>query len=908
MADFEIPEPEDQYKEIGEQLTAGVIDAFIKSDAAKAAGTTLADVSGKLIALLVTLASPIGIGLAKGIADSEDLVAPYLAEIAAAAVSDTFGTEVSASAFRSRRDPSGRKGAADALGAGFLNSIKGAGGAVEPSQEAAQRFLGMVMNMALEGWYQGWFFEFMTSLIPQLDVGKIESFAQLDDTIMQALGIGRMTRRVVQPLLNAQVITPLQWHVNKTYRTELLSTGVAIQQFLRGNWTREQLDEELARQGYSADRIDALVNGQKKFFGAGEVRAFVDRKHWPMDKGIQHLRDQGYDQDGAVDALRLEGLRRIEQLEASEGSVILAAYADRRIAAGEMRSMLNAAVKNDEERALLEELAEVRRATNIRHLSPAEARACVKVGILAFRDYERALERDGYTPEAVDALDLLLRVEITKDRDLAELRAEQADERAAAKVARETAAAERRAQVEADRARRRRGPIADLERAVIRGLIPFERLAEVLAADYDPDTVGILLALVEDDRQRYLAQQAAAEEARKRAPRRELDVGALERAVMAGLLTPEEFGARLTFLKFDPDDAALLTAVVRAKKADQDAAVRARREAEESARRQRIDLSRFERLVRRGARSLADYDAMLAGLGFEDADRAAMRELLEIQISDDRRADEERAAAEKRLEPRGLSLEQLRRAVVLGIRTEDDFQRFLIDQNFTADAQAVLLADLRLAVAEADDARRRRDQPAPAPGARGLPLSTLQRAARLGIITIDTYRARLAALGYTADDLAVELELLLLEIAETQAARAERTAAEPEAEARGLSLAQVERAVRAGALTLEDYRAAAISAGLAQEAVEIVVAVLAQEAGTLTEAREIRAIVLRRLADQNVSLEELETRVTKGGQPFDVFIGELQQRGVGADEAELVASLLVDELEAAAAKSGGSNG
>jgi len=123
-----------------------------------------------------------------------------------------------------------------------------------------------------------------------------------------------------------------------------------------------------------------------------------------------------------------------------------------------------------------------------------------------------------------------------------------------------------------------------------------------------------------------------------------------------------------------------------------------------------------------------------------------------------------------------------------------------------------------------------------------------------------------------------------------------------------LSLAQVERAVRAGALTLEDYRAAAISAGLAQEAVEIVVAVLAQEAGTLTEAREIRAIVLRRLADQNVSLEELETRVTKGGQPFDVFIGELQQRGVGADEAELVASLLVDELEAAAAKSGGSNG
>lgn len=902
MAEFEIPEAEGQYKDIGEQLVAGAIDAFIKSDAPKAAMTTIADGVGVLVGLAVSAMSPIGIGLAKGIAQSEDLVAPHLAEIAAAAVSDTFGTEVSPNAFRSRRDPSGRKGAADALGAGFLNSIKGAGGAVEPNQEAAQRFLGMVMNMALEGWYQGWFFELMSSLVPYIDVGKIESFAQLDDTIMQALGIGRMTRRVVQPLLNAQVITPLQWHVNKTYRPELLSVGEAVRQFHRGRWTREQLDEELARQGWSADRIDAFVNAQKKYFSAGDVRTFTDRNHWPMDKGIQHLRDQGFDEHTAVDALRLEGLRRIEQLEASEATAIIGAYVDRRINGSEFGTLLRAAVKNDAERALLEELAEVRRAVNIRHLSPGEARAAAKAGIVAVRDYRRALERDGYTPDAVDALELLLRHELAEQRDVEELRREQQAERAAERAQREAAAADRRAQVDADRARRRRGPVADLERAAIRGLIPFERLQAVLAADYDGDTVEILLALVEEDRQRYLAQLAAAEEARKRVVHRDLDVGALERAVMAGLLTPDEFAARLAFLKFDPADAALLAAVVREKKADQDAAVTKRREAEERARRRRIDIGRLERLVRRGARSMADYDALLQQLGFEDADRAEMRTLLDLQIADDRAADAERAAARNRLEPRGLSLDQFRRAVVLGTRAEADYQRFMVDQHFTADAQAVLLADVRLAVADAEDARRRRAQPAPAPGARGLPLSTIQRAARLGIITPDTYLARLRSLGYADDDVSIEFELLLLEIADTQAARARRAAAEPEAEARGLSLAQVERAVRAGALTLEDYRAAAITAGLASDAVEIVVAVLAQEVGTLTEAREVRTIVLRQLADRNVSLEELEKAVTKGGQPIATFVAELQQRGIAIDEAELVAALLVDALEAAAAQ------
>lgn len=805
----------------------------------------------------------------------------------------------------------GEHGGADTAGPEsgrkLLNRIAGNSTAIEPGIGGATDFLTLFLNEQMKAWALGVGIEVVTECFPRLMPlgGGVETFAKLQEIVAAALGGGRMVRRVLNPFINASTVLPAQWHVNKTYRPELLGVGDAVQQFLRGNWTREQLDEELARQGWSAERIDAHVNSRRKFFTAGDVRTFTDRKHWPLDKGIQHLRDQGYDQDAAVDAIRLEGLRRIEQLEASEATAIIAAYADRRIAAGEFGSMMRVSVKNDEERNLLTELAEVRRAVNIKHLSPGEARACVKANVLSIIDYRRALERDGYTPEASAALELLLRRELDEKRDIEELRQEQAAERAAEKQQRELEAIARRAQVEADRALRRRGPIADLERAVVRGLIPFERLAEVLGAEYDGDTVSILLALVEDDRQRYLAQQAAADEARKAAGRRSVDVGSLERAVMAGVLTTTEFSNRLKFLKFSDADGALLTAVVAAKKADQDAAIARRREAEERAGRRRIDLGRFERLVRRGARSMVEYDALLVALGFEDADRAAMRELLDIQIADDRAADAERAAARNRLEPRGLSFDQQWRAVILGTRNIDEFQRFLVEQKFTADAQEVLLANLRLAVAEADDARRRREQPAPAPGARGLALSTLQRAARLGIIEPDTYTDRLAELGYSDDDIAIELELLLQEIADVQEARAGRAPAEQVAEARGLSLAQVERGVRAGALTLEDYRAAAAGAGLSLEATDVLAAVLTQEVGSLTEAREVRTIVLRQLAQANVSLEELERGVTKGGKSVEVFIDELRQQGIGGDEAEMVAALLIDELEAAAAKGSG---
>lgn len=859
------------------------------------------------VALVIGAAGPIAASFAKGIIAGENRNSAVFDELARVALQDITGIDANINARAG--DRGSRAAAARNVGAGILKALSGITGAVapqggelQPSTAPAEDYLSFVVQMSMEGW--------LTDLMgSMLTLGAIENLGDLDDALAQALGLARSSRAVMRPFLRATVQTPAEWALNKAYRPELLGTADAVRQFHRGNWTREQLDEELARQGYNADRIEAFINAQRKFFSTGDVRAFVDRKHWTMDAGIQHLRDQGYDESAAVDAIRLEGLKRIEQLEASEATAIIAAYVDRRIAGGEFRSMLRAAVKNDEERALLEELADVRLAVNVKHLSPGEARAAAKALIVPISEYRRALERDGYTDDAVFALELLVRHEMNEQRELEELRAEQAAERAAEKLARESAAAERRAQVEADRARRRRGPIADLERAVTRGLISLGRLQEVLAAEYDADTVAILSALVESDRLRYLEQQARADEARQRAERRELGVGEFERAVMAGLLTPEEFAARLAFLKFDPADAALLTAVVRAKKADQDAAIAARRTAEELARRRRIDLGRFERLVRRGARSLADYNALLEGLGFEDADRAGMRELLELQIADDRAADAERAAARDRIVPRGLTLEQLRRAVVLGTSTEDDYQRFLIEQHYTADAQAVLLADLRLAVDEAEDARRRREQPAPAQGARGLALSTLQRAARLGIITPDTYADRLRALGYSDDDLAIEMELLVTEIADIQEARQQRAAVEPDADTRGLTLAQVERAVRAGALTLEDYRSRAVVAGLSSEAVEIIVAVLAQEVGTLTEAREIRAIVLRQLADGNVSLEELEAGVLKRWQSVEEFTGALEQLGVGGAESELVAALLLEQLEAdAAKKTGGGNG
>jgi len=237
----------------------------------------------------------------------------------------------------------------------------------------------------------------------------------------------------------------------------------------------------------------------------------------------------------------------------------------------------------------------------------------------------------------------------------------------------------------------------------------------------------------------------------------------------------------------------------------------------------------MERLVRRGARSLADYDALLRALGFEDAARAAMSELLRLDIADDTAAAQLRAEAAAKAKIKGVTLEQFRRAVLLGHKTVEEFGTFLVGQGYTSEAQLVLLAELRRDVADAEAARRRREKADAASAVATLPLSRVTQAARLGLLTPDQYQARLVDAGFSDDDIAIEMELLLVEIADIQAARARRDAlAETLDPPKALSLATLERAVKAGVASVDDYIAAA-SAVYAPADVELLTNLLIAE-------------------------------------------------------------------------------
>jgi hypothetical protein len=714
-----------------------------------------------------------------------------------------------------------------ALAGVVIGGIAGETNELVPGDEAAQRFMGMLGHLTIQSWAEGIIVEEFTSLAGVLH--PIEEISKLGQDLINGMGLNRLARVAMRPLAHILVATPLEWKYQKQFRPTLLSAGQVIDAFLRGDYDGSEVAEELSRLGYSDKRQDMLLKSAYKRLSLADTMTMLRDGQVGRDFVIENLRAQGYDQATAEAAIVADETKHHLAIQDDSLAAVRSAYVERRITDGEFSQYLEAIVPFEDDRAAIEIAARTIRDVNTKRLSVSQAEACVKAQILPIASYREALRYEGYDVEAALSLELLLEKEMNADLDVAKARKEKADAAAAAKAQAAADKAAKQAAVEQERALNRRGPVSELVRAVVRGLIPTGRLTEVLAQQYDADTVQIYVADAEQQRADYLAQQQKADDATKRATVRHIDVGQLEQAVLNDVLTPAQFRRQLDTLAFSPDDADVLTATITAKKADQDAAKAKRAAADSAAKAKSIDLSRFEQLVRRGARTMADYSALLVSLGFDDASVAAMAELLQLKIAGDNTAAQTRAGIAAADPNRGLTLEQFRRAVIIGAKTVDDFSNWLVQNRYTTDAAAVLVAELQDDVDQADAARRKREQAGAARGPAALSLATAARAARLGLISPAEYRDRLTAAGYTADDIAIEMDLLVAEIGDVQAARAKQGKADSDNPTQGLTLSQLATAVKAGEAPIEAYSARAHDFGLSDDDVDLLTRVLLDE-------------------------------------------------------------------------------
>jgi hypothetical protein len=267
-------------------------------------------------------------------------------------VSGLFGAQVNEELFARTIAAGGGHAAAQGIVEGFMRAIEGeAAASSRPVLRAAHGSRPRPSRRRSRARSTRWRRKWRRTSSRSIS-GTSKELTKLPEEILQTLGVSRL-----DPARRGAARDGVLHDADGVAREQEIPPDAADGRRSGPAGAPRQVDEGQSGRGARAAGLQQrpdrrAVQRQAKFFSPGDVRTFETREHWTREQAIQHLKDQGYDEQGAVDALRLEGLRRFEQLETQEANAIISAYASRDIDAGRSLALLGTAVSIATERAL----------------------------------------------------------------------------------------------------------------------------------------------------------------------------------------------------------------------------------------------------------------------------------------------------------------------------------------------------------------------------------------------------------------------------------------------------------------------------------------------------------------------------------------------------------------------------
>jgi len=890
-ADVPIPELDrENLRSVGTELAQGQRDAGWFDSIWESLSRWAVDILSAVLAFILRMLVPIAIFWAKTWTVAGRSMDPAIQDAAAIAVGDAFGVTVSGSSFESISAGGGRGAVAKTVAEAILVSMGGdfstaTGQTLSPSTERAEAWLQSVVSLSIEGWLESWFFEMIT-------LGQCEYAGKLKDALVSSIGMGRISSRVLRPVLDATVIGPFEWKVNKSYRPKLLSASESVRQFVRGRWTRAQLDEELSRQGYSAERIEALIATNVQRLGVSTIYTLIQDKTMTQEQGQQYLQESGYDALTAARALTAQSADDIHSLNRSLANVWIDAFVNGLCSESEFTQVLQSIGLPDSELSALTSIAVSRKQFNVKQISSTTMAAMVKEGLKNLDDYRNTLLNEGYSISDARDLELYLMAQMTNAAEARAARDQAAAARALQAAQREAAAAQKRA-AEQLRLLNKGVSLAKEEalvRAGIRTLADYRTwlVNNGTPADNADDLVQFLSQQLTDAQQ--IGQQQGQLESQ--AAKKGVSLSQLDKAVRAGILTIAEYTQQLRTLNYDENTVLILTELAENDIADATARAQAKAAAAAASNDKGATLSQFERAVRLGIRSLADYRSYLASEGYGPDDVALLADTLSKQLADDAAAEQLRTEAANKSEARGLSLSQVESAVRAGVLTMDDYRSTLLDLGYDANAQDALIGLLQLKLDQDQQTFAAQGKASALLAQRGLSLDDIARGVELGLVRPEVYTATLKAAGLSSSDADYLTLVEASRVAQRQDAIARSQAADQVLARVGLSLSGLQASVRAGRLTVDQFQQQMLAAGVDSEQAQTLADLASTEVAAIQAAAVERAKADALPPVRGLTLSQVEKSVREGLLGVNDYYNFALELGYDAADASLLASTL----------------
>jgi hypothetical protein len=322
---------------------------------------------------------------------------PFLLEFVVDGLNQYFGTSIGRLSAREYGILGAPRGEEAQLGRAALTAMFQSvehGGEVTPQQgfDNAQRLINFALRSAIEGWLLK-----NTEELVALDE-ILPHWGELHDLVSQALGMGRLLRRVFAPLLNVLVVQPTTRKLNAAFLPAGLNENQAVHALHAGVLGEAEFFQTMRELGWNQQRAGIIRMTNMEHLSLGELeRAW--QTHLLSDEAIkQQLRLIGLTEELARIVLGSWKLTRIHKIQDEIATAVRGMFAKREIDEAEYRSALEAAQHTPEE---IEGLLGLGRLEAARPTRPTVARMeqALEEGLIDLNRFRRFLQWEGFSLE-----------------------------------------------------------------------------------------------------------------------------------------------------------------------------------------------------------------------------------------------------------------------------------------------------------------------------------------------------------------------------------------------------------------------------------------------------------------------------------------------------------------------------
>jgi hypothetical protein len=311
------------------------------------------------IAMVLSLIfTPVGIGVLEGLGDLRSGIDPAVGILAQEVLTEFLGVEVGTQNLPLGIGGSDHLGRANAIGKLLHDQLESeflaaAGGTVQPSTAPAETFSGLAVNFGLASGIMG----LIGGLIPY---GHVDEIRELGEEVASNIGLGRLVRRALTPLVQILVANPATWALNIKYRPTQFKEADLVNPFTATTLDHTQLYNAMHLLGYSDDKIAAFIEMHQKKLTPADVQLLINWGFWSAEDGAKYVQRQGWPAGFAGNVLQLEGFREVRPWITKEIDVLLSEVGDGQITVNEFAQVIDGFALSAPEKSVIVALANYR--------------------------------------------------------------------------------------------------------------------------------------------------------------------------------------------------------------------------------------------------------------------------------------------------------------------------------------------------------------------------------------------------------------------------------------------------------------------------------------------------------------------------------------------------------------------